>query len=77
MFPLTLAEAIKIDTIKEVTVELDRFQQSQEDFNKQKLQGILGSISVSTCYIFTEIGPRINAYKIPLGTYYIYETPGK
>lgn len=72
-----MAEVIKIDTIKEVTFELDRFQQGQEDFNKQKLQGILGSISVSACYIFTEIGPRINAYKIPLGMYCIFQMPGK
>lgn len=48
---------------------MDRFQQVQEDFNKQKLQDILGSLSISACYISTEIGPRINAYKIPLGMY--------
>ena len=30
----------------------------RKDFNKQKLQDILGSISVSTCYEFTEMSPR-------------------
>lgn len=32
---------------------------------------------MSTCYIVTEIGPRINTYKTPLGMYYIFQTPGK
>lgn len=41
----------------------------RKDFNKQKLQDILGSISVSTCYEFTEMSPRMNAYKMPLGMY--------
>lgn len=72
-----LDEVFKRDIRKEVTFGLERCQQGQERPQHAETVRRLRTISTSTCYIFTEIGLNINAYKMPLGMYYIFQILGK